>query len=97
MNFMPNVSVLSHVGGFIAGVFLGFILTSSDKALKVNTAICLIIILIGLGYFSWRNCTLDTYYYLTDKEVADIFKNVGLDGIGTRIETETYNYYYGGK
>ena len=97
INFMPNVSVLAHLGGLVGGAFLGFILTSNEKAVKVNFAICLLLITMAEGYFASRNYSLDEYYYLTDREVASIFMDLGLTSVGSRIENETYTYYYGGK
>ena len=96
INFLPNVSVYGHLGGFIGGAFLGYILYSSDKQLKTNLAICLVILLCGIGYLVQRSNNLDNYYILTDREVEAVFRDMHMDKIADRIETKTTEYYWGG-
>ncbi len=96
INFIPNVSFLAHLGGFVAGLFLSFILSDDgSKTLKTNFVIVGISLSLILGYFASQSMKLDSFYTGTDKEVSEIFKQIGLENIADNIKIKTTEYYKG--
>lgn len=94
ISFMPNVSYISHLAGFVTG---GFIAVLSDeklaRSLKINVAICSLLLAGSIGYLGTKNNTLDTFYYQTDLDVAKVYENIGLKSLANKIVTQTYEYY----
>lgn len=94
INFLPNISLLAHLGGFVTGALLALIFSSdSEKAMKINSAISGVIIIAVLGYLCYRNFYLNTIYYGTDMEVAKIFSDMGFESISQNIITKVTAYY----
>ena len=63
------------------------------KGLRINVSICMLVLCLAIGYFGYTNSRLDTFYYQTDCEVADVYQQVGLEKLADRIRTDTYEYY----
>ena len=94
INFLPNVSLLAHLGGFVTGLLLTFIFSEdSEKALKINSAISGVLIIVALIYFCYKNFYLDTIYLGTDYEVANIFSKIGLESMSKNIINMVTAYY----
>jgi len=95
ISFLPQVSWMAHLGGFIAGGFLAVMLDGKfTKGLRINVSICMLVLCLAIGYFGYTNSRhLDTFYYQTDCEVADVYKQIGLKKLAERIRTDTYEYY----
>lgn len=94
INFLPNVSLLAHLGGFVTGLLLTFIFSEdSEKSLKINSAISGVLIVAALIYLCYRNFYLNTIYLGTDMEVANIFSKMGFDSISKNIISKVTAYY----
>lgn len=96
INFMPNVSVLAHIGGFVTGLFLSFIFMDiSQKSLKRNFMIVGVVLLLSLGYFASQSMNLDRIYLGTDLEISEFYNKMGLRDIAADIAARTAKYYGG--
>ena len=93
INFLPYVSVLGHLGGFVAGLFLAFIFLDFEKSVKINFAVAGCAIIIALGFLGVRNQKLDEMYLGTDRQVIDIYRKAGLNGLADNINDKITEYY----
>ena len=97
INFMPNVSFLGHLGGFVAGLFLSVILMENkNKSLQRNFMIVGVIMIFFLGYLASRTMFVNNVYFGTDIEVSNILKDLGLKELGNNVYSKAYSYYTGG-
>ena len=96
-SLLPSVSMLGHLGGLVCGIFLGIILSpQTEKTLKINTIICGVLLVGVLVYMVITHRQFVNYYYLTDREVADIYGKFGLQKLCERIYGKMLYYYLGG-
>lgn len=94
MNFMPNVSVLAHVGGFVAGLFLSFALMKIENTTLKNNFIAVGIALAAfLCYYTTKCLFINAQYFGTDLEVSNILKHFGLYEFGQNVYDMCYRYY----
>ena len=94
ISFMPNVSLLSHLGGAIAGLFLGFVMDkASSKVIRNNFIITGVLLVMVLGYMTYSNRSFSPYYYGTDLQVADLTKKIGLKNYSNRVTIKMLDYY----
>ncbi len=92
--FMPNISLLAHLGGFISGLFLAFIFSKSVSAsLRRNFAIVSVVLVMALGYMAYSYRSFNDYYYGTDLEVADICSRFGMKNLASKVFGKTMDYY----
>ena len=94
ISFLPNVSLLAHLGGFVAGLFMTFMLDKdTDKSLKINFAVCAVLAVIAMGYMGYKHFYLDKIYLGTDMEVAKILDKLGLDSLSRNLIDKVTAYY----
>ncbi len=94
INFLPNVSFLAHMGGFVCGALLTFAFSQdSSKSLKINSYICLAVVIAALCYMSYKNFYLNVIYPGTDLEVASLFSKLGFKSISDNIVAKVTAYY----
>ena len=94
LNFLPGVSVLGHIGGLTCGLLLGLFLVYTDnKAIRINSAISFIIVVAALVVFGIKFNMINEAYFGTDMEVAQIFKDIGLNSISDNILRNCRFYY----
>ncbi|MBR6958364.1 MAG: rhomboid family intramembrane serine protease, partial [Erysipelotrichaceae bacterium] len=94
ISFLPNVSLLAHLGGFVAGLFLAFMLDKdTDKSLKINFAVCAVLAIVAMGYMGYKHFYLDKIYLGTDMEVAKILDKLGLDSLSRNLIDKVTAYY----
>lgn len=79
LNFLPNISVHAHLGGFVTGLIMyGFITTEKDEVYKrINHIVALVGLVIVLCFISWQNRSIPTRsrYLGTDYKVLQILHN----------------------
>ncbi|MBE6125862.1 MAG: rhomboid family intramembrane serine protease [Erysipelotrichaceae bacterium] len=94
LNFLPNVSFMAHLGGFISGVFLGFIFSQkSDKALRTNFTIAgLIIVGFMIGYCI-MNHSVSTVYPDLDARMIQVLRRLNLNSYADRLLAMLKKYY----
>ena len=80
LNFLPNISVRAHLGGFVTGLIMyGFITTEKEEVYKrINHIVALVGLVIVLCFISWQNRAIPTRsrYLRTDYRVLRVL----LDG-----------------
>ena len=76
LNFLPNISVHAHLGGFVTGLIMyGFITTEKDEVYKrINHIVALTGLVVVLCFISWQNRSIPTRsrYLGTDYNVLQI-------------------------
>ena len=76
LNFLPNISVHAHLGGFVTGLIMyGFITTEKEEVYKrINHIVALVSLVIVLCFISWQNRSIPTRsrYLGTDYKVLQI-------------------------
>ena len=76
LNFLPNISVHAHLGGFVTGLIMyGFITTEKEEIYKrINHIVALTGLVVVLCFISWQNRSIPTRsrYLGTDYNVLQI-------------------------
>ena len=76
LNFLPNISVHAHLGGFVTGLIIyGLITTEKEEVYKrINHIVALVGLVIVLCFISWQNRSIPTRsrYLGTDYRVLQI-------------------------
>ena len=76
LNFLPNISVHAHLGGFVTGLIMyGFITTEKEEVYKrINHIVALTGLVAVLCFISWQNRSIPTRsrYLGTDYNVLQI-------------------------
>ena len=76
LNFLPNISVHAHLGGFVTGLIMyGFITTEKEEVYKrINHIVALTGLVVILCFISWQNRSIPTRsrYLGTDYNVLQI-------------------------
>jgi len=95
VNFMPNISVLGHMGGLMAGLLLGIIFSETPhlKALRTNAKFAGIVLILTMLPLSQMNVKTDPIYAVTDGYVLDLASKVGLDAYAKSMGAKLSNYY----
>ena len=97
INFLPNVSYLAHLGGFVCGVILALLFSkSTSKFFKINIVICTVILVAVLVYMAACNSSFVDYYLGTDKAVFDIYRKLGMERQANQMWNKVVEYYSGG-
>jgi len=94
ISLMPNVSLLAHLGGAAAGLFLAFVFCEKDnRTMARNIAIAGAVTVIALGVLAYTDRGFNDFYYGTDLQVAEICHKAGLEDASTKITLQTLDYY----
>lgn len=79
LNFLPNISVHAHLGGFVTGLIIyGLITTEKEEVYKrINHIVALVGLVIVLCFISWQNRSIPSRsrYLGTDYNVLQILHN----------------------
>lgn len=88
ISLLPGIGFMAHLGGFVAGAFLGFIFIKSArwKVYKPHVTICFVILLVFLGYFGYQSKTVQPLFKDTDRSVVKDLKSFGLDSYADHVE-----------
>lgn len=95
ISLLPNVSMYAHIGGFITGMAVGFIMIDSQKwkRFKIHAIISTIVLLIGLGYFTVRINTVDKIYPGTDVKVVKLIDKAGFTDYAEYLNKSLNTFY----
>ena len=79
LNFLPNISVHAHLGGFVTGLIIYGLITSEKEEVykRINHIVALVGLVIVLCFISWQNRSIPTRsrYLGTDYKVLQILHN----------------------
>lgn len=98
ISLLPNVSFYGHFGGLVCGLVLGVLFNKEKnitKVLKINAAVCGLIIAVFLGYFSYQNRQVIEFYKGEDMSVVQTYQKLGLTKLSYRIYDNLLDYYAG--
>lgn len=95
ISFMPGISMLAHLGGFVGGVFLSMaaIQKPSWKQLQKHFVIAFFVLCVGLGALMGKSMRLDDEYFGTDLKVAEISERLHLDFYSEHITNMMGRFY----
>jgi|LSQX01.1.fsa_nt_gb membrane associated rhomboid family serine protease len=95
INFLPNISWLGHLGGFVTGVFAGIIISRKPtwQTFKKNVIIASIIATLFSGYLAINRPRPQNYYVLSDLDVISVWRKLGVNFYADYLE-ERLSYYY---
>lgn len=95
INFIPQISFLGHLGGFITGLLLGLVYTKHAKwqGLKKHALVALILLVVGLGGVSLTNQKRTPLYGQTDIWVIEMSESFGLTWYAERLSVQLESYY----
>ena len=81
LNFLPQVSWLGHLGGFMGGLLMGLLLAKREvfKPLKIHVVMASLILISTLAYLSVTNSNKGPLYGGTDQAVLEIAQDFGLN------------------
>jgi len=95
INFLPNISILGHLGGLISGVMLGLFFTKKPSwmGLRKHALIAMALISMFLVYFGISNPKTDPLYKGTDDIVIQIADQIGLGFYADQLRVSLDKYY----
>ncbi|MFV0380450.1 MAG: rhomboid family intramembrane serine protease [Anaerorhabdus sp.] len=97
INFLPGIAAEAHLGGFIMGVFLGFLYSNNPTwSLAKNNAKISLVILLLLSPFLIKTkyeIPTDQIYLGTDIQVVQIADGFGLNFYSNWLENRMLSYY----
>lgn len=95
LNFLPQVSWLGHLGGFVGGLLMGLLLAKREvfQPLKIHVVMAGLLLIGSLGYLSATNTNRGPLYGGTDQAVLEIAQGFGLNGYVERTLPRLIRYY----
>ncbi len=97
ISLLPSVSLLGHLGGFVAGVLLAIIFSTSKKwaAIRTHTTIAFIGLLGVLVMMGFVDDNHKPYFIVTDERVIQYARDMNLDWYANSLEESLIDYYGG--
>ena len=97
ISLLPGVSLLGHLGGFVAGVLLAIMFSTTKKwsAIRHHSKFALVTLIIAMIGLSWLDENVSPPYLLTDQLVLDYARAVNFDWYADGLE-ESLRQFYGG-
>lgn len=97
INFMPNVSWLGHLGGFVAGILCGLMFSkkSSWRNIKNNAIISIAMFAVMLSYLAVTKEKTKDFYILSDQDSIEVARQLNLNGYADYLEQKMTEFYRG--
>lgn len=95
ISFLPGISILGHLGGFVAGIMLAifFSITPKWKAIRMHSKIAFGLLMFVMGVLTGMDNNVRPYYLITDNRVIDYAKELNLDWYANRLESSLVSFY----
>ncbi len=95
INFLPNISILGHLGGFVSGVMIALMYTKKPSwlGMRKHAMIALTLMSLFLIYFGTTHPKPLPLYPGTDVIVVDMAREFGLDSYADQLSTALNQYY----
>lgn len=97
INFLPSVSMVGHLGGFIGGLILSilFVPGKEKKLLRINTAIAAAVFVVFVNFRLASTNPIFDFYGGTDLKVIEIYDKLGFHNYAKGLY-RGINQVYGG-
>ncbi len=95
ISFMPGISLLGHLGGFIGGLFVAMLVMPIKKceSMQKHFRIAFLLLCVALGVLTYNMRQLNDEFYGTDLKVAEIASKLEMNGYAKRISEKMYDFY----
>lgn len=95
ISLLPGISLFSHLGGFVCGIFLGIVFADSErwKNLRVHVAICFAILVAASGMMAMKVNWVEPLSKETDRSYLAMVRNLGWESYAQRIQKAYLHYY----
>lgn len=82
ISLLPNISLMAHLGGFIVGGLLAFIMIDVKrwKTLRMHTRNAFLLLIVGLCLLIPKVQRIDPFYPMTDAILITTAEKLNLDG-----------------
>ncbi len=97
ISLLPGVSLLGHLGGFVAGVLLAIIFSTTKKwsAIRHHSKLALVTLTIAMVGLSWLDNNVYPPYLITDQRVINYAREINFDWYADGLETSLRTFYGG--
>lgn len=97
ISLLPSVSLLGHLGGFVAGVLLAIIFSQSKRwaAIRAHTKIAFIGLIALLVMMIAVDDNNRPYSLITDQRVIEYARDLNWDWYANNVENNLIKYYGG--
>lgn len=98
INFLPNISWLGHLGGFVTGVIIAVLYSKKPtwQHIKKHTLIASLIFTLALGYLVINRQKPTNIFLGSDNEVIEVARKLNLDFYGDYLQDRLSKYYFEG-
>ncbi|MBR0137524.1 MAG: rhomboid family intramembrane serine protease [Erysipelotrichaceae bacterium] len=94
ISFMPQMSWLSHLGGIIAGLAFGLLLSpKTEKTFRTHVAISTLAALLAIGYLGYQNRDFRMVDTKLDAEVISVYEKMGFKSHAEKVAEKLIEYY----
>ncbi len=95
INFMPGISWMAHLGGFVTGILLSGVLETEDTGLRYGFLGAFVVLCICMMLLDVRNASLasDEIYGGTDQIVLQKYKDIGLSAHAEHMQEKLITIY----
>lgn len=95
INFIPSISVVGHMGGLLAGVFMGFGFSKSSHLafLKRHAWIALGLLVVMVSSLGFRDQNATPLYPQTDQWIIELARDARLSWYADDLEASLNRYY----
>lgn len=95
ISLLPGISLLGHLGGFVAGIMLAIYFSVSPKwkDIRKHSLIAFGILMFILGALTSIDNNVRPFYLITDQRVLNYARDLNLNWYADRMEVKLFEFY----